>query len=221
MRPMHSKLIAVVASTLLLVSWLEPTAQGKGGGGGGGGGGQQQPPPPPKPPSPQELAVTAARTNLTAVTAKLKAAFDSSPEMKTALDNATAALQARDAANKKVLDSLADNADYKAAIDARTAAADAITQARDGGADPSTIADLAQNAMKTRTAVTKIETAAYAADPDASAAKAAYTAANAAVLKLRASFQASLASDADYIAAKKQLDDAVAAAGKSSTSAGG
>jgi hypothetical protein len=178
-----------------------------GGGGGGGGGGQSTDVQAPTPPSPIEIA----RAKVAAIEKTLATAFEASDDFKAAQAKVVAAQAAYDAVIKQVMADLANTPDYQAAVDSRKAAADAVDAGRDSSTDDQ-IAALAQAAMKARTAVSKMEQAALAASAPAKAAKADLTAAIAAVKNMRTAFTASLKDNADWAAAKKDLDNLVASA---------
>src|ERR1700722_5970065 len=125
-------------------------------------------------PTPQSAAndVAAAQAQLKIIEARLQKLNDNSLELKAAVRRVDLARAAFAAAKAKILARLAWNSDYQSAVQQRTAAQQALDQARqssDGSRD--LIADLAQHAMAVRGAVTKMENDAMDADPAAAAAE--------------------------------------------------
>jgi tetratricopeptide (TPR) repeat protein len=226
MRSRPWKILWVVAFLAVCPGMAHAQRHGGGGGEGGGppsGQGRHQHQGPPGPTSQpttrpnRDAAVVAAEEKLGTVVDRLKAVFEASDDFKKALDNLDQAQSDYEDAVKQASGALASNPDYQAALAKRKAAQDAITEARQNGADDDQIAQLAMDAMAARSAVSKMEKQAGVADPTVKAAKDKLTDAGAAVQKLRDQFQDSLQDNPDWQAAKKELDDAIAKAGSSSS----
>ncbi|HUB25327.1 MAG TPA: hypothetical protein VL992_07845 [Tepidisphaeraceae bacterium] len=162
---------------------------------------------------PDPNAVAEARANLNAVEQRLKTEFEASPEYKTAQDNIDAAKAAFDTEKQRVVAGLSDDPDYQAAVQKRKDAEAAIDQAHDStDVTQDQIADLAQQSMDAKTAVTQMESQAITDDTAASSAKSKLAAATNDFAALKQKFADSMQANPDWIAAKKQLDDAIAAA---------
>ena len=151
----------------------------------------------------------AAKVKLNEIVARLRATFLSSGENKAVDDNLRQAQNAHDAAVKPVMTALADNSDYKAALADKETADKAVQDARAStDSTDEQIADLATKSLAARMQVTKMETDALAANPAVTDAKAKLTAAQTAYNDMQQKFEASIKQDAEWLAAKKSLDDA-------------
>jgi chromosome segregation ATPase len=166
---------------------------------------------------PDPNAVAEARANLNAVEARLKAAFESSPELTAAQANVDQARDALDTEKNRVVAGLADDPDYQAAVQQRKTAQAAIDQAHEStDVSQDQIADLAEQSMQAKTAVNKMESQAMADDSAATAAKSKLASATSDLATLREKFADSMKTNPDWIAARKKLDDAIAAASAAS-----
>ena len=154
-------------------------------------------------------AIAQAQANLDAVIRRLTAAFETSAEFKTVLDDVDRSQLAYDAAARPVVANLAENTDYQTAVQQSQDAAKAVDAARESpDTSEQAISELAKRAQELRAAVIKIKNDALAADPQVQSANAKLAAANAAIRKLRQQFQVSMTNDPDYVAAKLALDQA-------------
>lgn len=155
--------------------------------------------------------VIKAQEDLSAVEKRLRDDFEKGDDF-TKADAALKQAQGDyDAAVKAAVDKIKDKPEYAAAVDALKKVEDEqITARLNPGAkvDP----ELAGRVMDARMAVHKLEIDAGDADPAAKDAKAKVIAAKEAMGALRGKFDESMRQDADYVAAKKALDDARAAA---------
>jgi hypothetical protein len=142
---------------------------------------------------------------------KVVAQFESTQQW---IDAAAACDQAKtsyDKARADVLTKLKGTSQYVAAADASTKADAALAELhKAGGATPEQLTTAAMTAMSARTAVTKLEGDACAADPAVTAAKAKLTDAAAAMSQLRQKEHAAVLADADWQAAKEKFDAAKA-----------
>lgn len=150
-----------------------------------------------------------AEDNLASVAARLREESDKSPEMTQALADVKAAQAEYDSSAKPALEKVHASPDYKAANDAKSRDQLQIDQLRGTPGNEAQISTLAQDAMTQASTANKLESDAVAKEPAALAAKGKVTAANAKLSELRGQFNGSLTKNADWIAAKKAVDDAV------------
>lgn len=159
------------------------------------------------------LRVTKAQMAMTAVTRKFQQESEARPDVIAATSAVTSAKSQYDAAAAPILAAVRSTAEYMCAADAVTKAAeevDRLKQNRD--ATPTQRASAATSALAAREALTKLHTDALAASALATTAKATYVAVAAALNDLRQRYDETLKQDPQWIAAKKELDDARAAA---------
>jgi hypothetical protein len=143
------------------------------------------------------------------IEATLLSAAQQTGDWPDALKNLAAAKADLEAAEKKVTDKLVNDTKYKAALAANTKAQKDLADARSStDPDPSILTPLANNVLDTAKALDKIKTAAYDYDPGVRAAREKVKTAQAVVDKLRAAFDATLADNSDWKAAKATEDDA-------------
>jgi DNA polymerase II large subunit len=153
-----------------------------------------------------QTEIQKANAQLVAVTAKLRAKFEETQDYKDAAAEQQTAHTDYNAAQKSVQESLASNPQYAAALEARKQAEDKLAAAR--SESPETVPQLATEAMKARVAVKDIEKNLGGKDESLVKSKAQMDAADEKVAKLHASFEASMKTDPDYVAAKSALDAA-------------
>jgi hypothetical protein len=210
---------------------------GSGAGGGFGGGGQQGGPgggpgngpgggPPPfsqNLPDVNLSALTSARSEARAAHTELTQAqsalaqiartkqdeFDSRPEVAELVKSVAADKAKYDQLAAPVLKSLTTQPSYQSA---QTLAADARknveTLRTQPGAAAQSRLSAAQTALAARDALTKMETEALSADAQVAAARQEYAQAAASLAAMRAQFEVATKQDADYIQARRNLDDA-------------
>ena len=142
---------------------------------------------------------------------KLMKGFDTKPETVEANKKIVAAKQAYDAAAAPLLKALEGKPEYKAEQEAVVKADQDVTAVR---ANPEATAqqrmDAAKKALDARNEVSQARTRALAGNAEVAKAKSDLDEATAALNKLRADFETSIADDPDLAAAKKALDDAKA-----------
>lgn len=180
--------------------------------------------------------IDAARSRVTAATARVRASWKANPDMMAAEKEAGAARDAYEAARKPIIEKLKGTDEYKKALsDEAAAAAKVEAEKKEAGPPPAPVEnprgpaaatlpttqpealdisaehlDAANKALEKRTATTRLEEAAIAADPSANEAKAKLEAAAAKVQALQAQLDATLLNDADFKSAKQALADAQA-----------
>jgi chromosome segregation ATPase len=215
-------ILALTFSLVMALSLSPAWAAKKGGGGKGGGkGGQTAQPATPSPQQVQlatdQAALTTAQSDytkaleaLTTATNKLRLAFEQTSDWIAAKKQLTDAQGAMTDARKPVLAELAGNSEYATALDARNKAQADLDAVRSNPQDatPEALTPLAAALMEANSKVSKLENDALNANPNYTAAKDSVASAQAAVNALKTKFQESLASDADWKAAKDASDAA-------------
>jgi len=140
---------------------------------------------------------------------KAWATYSQTPEWTTAQSNADQAQADVDTARQGIKDRLANDPDYQAAVAAQQKAqADLDTAKAGDDPTPDTLMPLANAVLDQERKVNKMESDAADSDDTYRQAKAKLDDANAKRQALKDQFQTSLMSNADYVAAKKSLDDA-------------
>lgn len=153
--------------------------------------------------------VIKAQEDLDAVEKRLRGEFEKSDDY-TKADAALKQAQADyDAAVRSAVEKIKDKPEYAAAQDTlRKVEEEQLAHRLNPSAAPDP--ELAGRVMDARMAVRKMELDAGDADPAVKEAKGKLTTAKEAMVQLRAKFEASMKENADYVAAKKALDDAKA-----------
>ncbi len=165
--------------------------------------------PAPAPTSQPISPLVTASAAMEAADKKVRAAYETGADWKTASDNYTEAHDAYHAATSNLTTALKTRPDYVAAVAAEKKAEDDLDALRNTGtASGDQITAAAENTMNARSAVTKLETSATTSDPTVVDAKAKLTAAAAALADQRKKEDLAVAADPDWQAAKKQYDDA-------------
>ena len=210
--------IAVALAISLTISLPSSLfAKGKKGGGGGQQSQQQQQPqqntnaytPPTTAPAPPPDDLTKAQIAMQVAEKKVKTTFEANDDWKTASDSLTQAHTAYNTASANTGANLKANPDYVAAVAAKTKAVADLEALRDSGnATDDQLAAAVTASMNARSAVTKLEHSAKDNDPTIVDAKAKLATATAAMDDQRKKEDAAVQADPDWIAAKKDYDDA-------------
>jgi hypothetical protein len=165
--------------------------------------------------------VKADEANIAAIRTKLWTARQGQDDYVAAKKAYDAAQEAYASACKAVIDQLAKNPDYQAAVAKKAKASTALDnfEASDSS-DPEDRANLATAKMEAGAAVTKMEGEAETADDNCAKAKAALVAAQDALDKIQQDFNSTLDQDTDYAAAQAKLKADEASGGGSGTGGG-
>ena len=149
------------------------------------------------------------RSALEAVHKKLETAFLSSTEWTTAQTELKQAQTEYDAAVAPAKAAIHATPEYKAALAEKEQASKSLNELRSSTPDDQAAITEASNKMLTASsALSKIETAAMADDPKIAPAKAKLAEANKKTTDVKATFEAGIKTDTEWVAAKKTLDDA-------------
>jgi len=176
----------------------------------------------PPPPPAESLAVQQARAALAAahdgvdkaqeafdaIIVQLKKDFETSGDFVLATADAKTAQGKYDAAAAVVRASLANNADYQAALQNKQDKAQALSKVRDGGGTQDQLSAAAATALEAAGKVTKLETQALSADPATAAAKAELNSAGTKLQQLKNGFSTGMKDKNAWMDARKALDDA-------------
>ena len=168
--------------------------------------------------TPADDAVAKASATLDALTAKLKAQYELTPDWTTDAQAVAAARAAMSKDSAAVVDKLSADPDYAAAVtnrDKLKKALDAL--ASDPNASPTDIETAANDEFVARDAVSKMQSRAVAADPATQADRPKMGAALRDMSMLRHREDSAVKGDPSWQAAKQALDDARAAAASAAT----
>ncbi|MDP9173708.1 MAG: hypothetical protein M3O30_07560 [Planctomycetota bacterium] len=215
----------VMASSvaLLLAFFFQPAlAARKGGKGRSSNPGGNAPPAPPSPASIQlnqdrtaqsdaQAAYSKAAAAVEQATTKLRLAYEATSEWIAAQKQLADAQSALEEARKPVIaDLAANNADYAEAVSARDKAQANLDEVKSSpqNATPEVLTPLATEVMQASAKIGKMESDALGVNANYLAAKDGVASALAAINQLKVKFQESLASDADWKAAKDAADTA-------------
>jgi|GEM_PF-5692810 len=152
-----------------------------------------------------------AISNLATIQTNLKLAFEATPEYIDAKQALADAQADHDAKQKVILDGLVDNADYKAAVQARDDAAKAVQDARDSGVTGAPFVELLNQRMAQSKPVTDLQNASLAKDADFAAAKKKLDAARAAMKAIQTKGDNATRANKEYSRSQVELNKAKAA----------
>ena len=145
-----------------------------------------------------------AQAHFNEVIARLKTAFESAPEHKATVIDAQKAQSTYDVNRERVLAGVRQSADYKSA----TAARDDLTARLNSTSDDAERPQIAQQRLEASKKLTALEVAAMESDPQAIEARQTLSVAAAKSMAQLQEFQQSIRTNADWQAAKTDLDKA-------------
>ena len=150
-----------------------------------------------------------AQSRLTQVTANLQIQLQNGSTLGDATNAVTAAKASFDAAAQPILESLAQNPDYRRAVDAVAQSqqnAAAVCASPNSGTDDRFAA--AKAVLDVKASLTKLQDAALQTSSEVAAAKEKYLQANQQLKEVRAQLWQAIRQDPSYVAASQAVDDA-------------
>jgi hypothetical protein len=154
-------------------------------------------------------ALAKAQEEFDSVVAKLKTAFESSPDRQAAVTAARQAQTEYETLRNGIIESVHNSAEYKAAVEERDQLSAKL--AGDGGSvDDSDRAQVATQRLEANKKVTRLETDAVSANPKAAAAQQKYAELGAKTSAQYVGFSKSIKANPDWVTAKDALDKAKA-----------